>query len=110
MNQYEKNILVQDIFSSGKKKRLNNICFFFKKHDEFLLIIRISKKFGCASKRNKMRRWLKEIFRKEKHLLKNTSILIIVNQPFNNKKEVENTYFNIYNNCMFFIKKFIIQT
>lgn len=65
------------IFSKGKKARAATLSIIYFPSDKFRMGICISKKYGKAVKRNRIKRLIRAVFIGEKRRVKNASILVL---------------------------------
>jgi len=90
------------LFKEGKryKDKYFNLIYFPNNLNFSRMAIIVSKKVGNAVTRNKMKRWMRDLFRRNKEFLKhNLDILIIV------KKEIQETsWTNLRENYLSAIK------
>ncbi|WP_022854886.1 ribonuclease P protein component [Thermodesulfobacterium thermophilum] len=79
-----KNLEFQKVFKYGKKVWIDSLLLILYAPNEVglrRLGIVVSKKIGKATKRNKVKRWIREIFRKNKELFPEGCDFIIIPHP-----------------------------
>jgi len=65
------------IFTKGKRSRAATLSIIYSPSDKFRMGICISKKYGKAVKRNRIKRLIRAAFKDEKKRIKNASILVL---------------------------------
>ena len=72
---------IKQIFEKGTFKRLKYVTLIYMKTEQQKAGFFVTKKYGNAVKRNKAKRWLREIYRQNKPKYANYSIVFLVNKP-----------------------------
>ena len=72
---------IKDIFETGTFKRLKFVTLVYMKTELQKAGFFVTKKYGNAVKRNKVKRWLREIYRQNKSVFEGYSIVFLVNRP-----------------------------
>ncbi|MFC1724827.1 ribonuclease P protein component [candidate division KSB1 bacterium] len=89
-------IVISEIINSGRRIQSGFLKLFFKKSEESKAAFCISNRSGNAVRRNKYKRWLRELYRLNKYDIKGSYEIVFV---INVQKEI--VEFEIFRNCFF---------
>ncbi len=72
---------VTDLFDSGTFDRRKSVTLIFKESEQTMVGFFVSKRCGKAHDRNKIKRWLREIYRCNKNQFIGFKLIFLVNRP-----------------------------
>lgn len=86
------------VIEKGKRKRYKNIVLYYLKDENPRMTAVAGRKVGKSSRRNKLKRWAREIFRKERQRIGDYSMVIIYKQGAGeyNYNQVRDILFEIF--------------
>ncbi|MFC2061086.1 ribonuclease P protein component [Elusimicrobiota bacterium] len=67
-----------NVIKKGKRVRLDNLIMYYLPDEVHRISVVAGKKVGKSVRRNKLKRWVKEIFRNEKENLEKFAMVIIL--------------------------------